>query len=98
MGEPEVDAVTQYYADGRRGDSRYTPAKIAWELERTAKGDGYYGNALRVAKDLDCVDAEDRSLLDRWATGKQGGTDHVALQQLALKIDQYYGATSAGDK
>lgn len=24
--------------------------RIAWELERTAMGDGYYGDALRVAK------------------------------------------------
>lgn len=93
---PEVDAITQHYADSRRGDRRYTPARIAWELERTAMGDGHYGNALRVAKDLECVDAVERSLLDRWATGKQGGTEHIALQELALKIDNHYSATSAG--
>ena len=62
--------------------------QIAWELERTAMGDGHYGNALRVAKDLPCVDAADKSLLDRWATGKQYGVDHISLQQLAIKIDQ----------
>lgn len=90
--EPEVDAITQYYADGRRGDRRYTPERIAQELQQTAEGFAYYGNVLRVAKDLECVDTEDRALLDRWATGKQGGTDRVALQQLALKVYQYYGA------
>lgn len=79
--------ITEYYADTRRGDRRYSPARIAWELERTAMGDGHYGNALRVAKDLPGVTAEDRSMLDRYATGKQGGTDHVALQELAMRID-----------
>jgi len=78
--------ITRHYADGRRGDRRYNEARIAWELECTAMGEAYYGNALRVAKDLDCVTPEDRSLLDRWATGGNGGTDHVALQDLALKI------------
>ena len=29
-----------------------------------------------------------KSLLDRWATGKQYGVDHIYLQQLAIKIDQ----------
>ena len=80
--------ITQYYAETRRGDRRYSPARIAWELERTAMGDGYYGNALRVAKDLPEVTAEDRSLLDRYATGKQRVTDHIALQDLAWRIDR----------
>lgn len=66
---------------------RYNEAKIAWELERTAMGDGFYGNALRVAKDLPGIAAKDRALLDRYATGNQRGTDHVALQDLAMKID-----------
>lgn len=90
-------AVTEYYAEGRRGDRRYSPARIAWEIERTAMGDGHYGNALRVAKDLPEVTAEDRSLLDRYATGKQRGTDHVALQDLALRIDRA-AIDAAGDK
>lgn len=69
----------------RRG---YSLARIAWELERTALGDGYYGNALRVAKDLREVGPHDRALLDRYATGKHTSTDHVALQSLALRIDE----------
>lgn len=67
--------------------SGYSLAQIAFELERTALGDGYYGNALRVAKDIHGVSDKDRSLLDRFATGTNGGTDHVALQDLALRID-----------
>lgn len=65
----------------------YNEAQIAWELERTAMGDGFYGNALRVAKDLPYLTADHRALLDRYATGCQSGTDHVALQDLALLID-----------
>ena len=88
VGDEKDAAITSYYAEGRRGDRTYLPSRIAWELERTAMGDGHYGNALRVAKDLPCVDAADKSLLDRWATGKQYGVDHISLQQLAIKIDQ----------
>lgn len=69
----------------RRG---YSLARIAWELERTALGYGYYGNALRVAKDLREVGPQDKALLDRYATGKHTSTDHVALQSLALRIDE----------
>jgi len=87
-GDEKDAAITSYYAEGRRGDRTYLPSRIAWELERTAMGDGHYGNALRVAKDIPCVDAADKSLLDRWATGKQYGVDHISLQQLAIKIDQ----------
>lgn len=82
----QKETVTEYYAESRRGDRRYSPARIAWELERTAMGDAHYGNALRVAKDLPEVTAEDRSLLDRYATGKQSGTDHIAIQKLAGRI------------
>lgn len=65
----------------------YTRARIAWELERTAMGDGYYGNALRVAKDLPEATADDRARLDRYATGRHFATDHAALQDLAMRID-----------
>lgn len=64
----------------------YDANHIAWELERTALGEAHYGNALRVAKDMMCVNEGDRSLLERYATGSQGGTDHVELQSLAIKI------------
>jgi hypothetical protein len=66
-------------------DKQYNERRIAWELERTAMGDGYYGNALRVAKDIPCVTPEDRAVLDRYATGTQTGIDHLALQDIALR-------------
>lgn len=69
----------------------YGPRRIAWELERTAMGDAFYGNALRVAKDLACATENDRALLDRWAAGRQQLGDHIQLQALANKI-------AAGDK
>lgn len=65
----------------------YNLARIAWEVERTAVGDAFYGNALRVAKDIPGLTPDDRALLDRFATGSNGGMDHVQLQTLAMKID-----------
>ena len=47
---------------------KYGPARIAWELEQTASGSAYYGNALRVAKDFSVVTPEERVILDVWAT------------------------------
>lgn len=64
----------------------YNAARIAWELERTALGDGFYGNALAVAKDIPGVTPEEKGLLDRYATGLQAGMDHLALQALAIRI------------
>lgn len=66
----------------------YSHARIAWELERTALNDGFYGNALRVAKDLPGMSSDDRALLDRYATGQQTGIDHIALQALALRVNR----------
>ena len=64
----------------------YNLKRIAWELERTAMGDGFYGNALRVAKDIPEVTPEERSLLDRYATGGNSGRDFFALQDLAMRL------------
>jgi hypothetical protein len=83
------DDVARYRAAIAKatGKAPYNAARVAWELERTAMGDGYYGNALRVAKDIPGLTDDDRALLDRYATGRNAGTDHVALQDLALRID-----------
>lgn len=65
----------------------YVRKRIAWELERTAMGDGYYGGALRAAKGFPEATPSVRSLLDRWATGKEGGlSDHTDLCAFALQI------------
>jgi len=66
----------------------YNLHRVAWELERTALNDGFYGNALRVAKDIPGVTDEERALLDRYATGGIQSMDHCALQRLAMKIDE----------
>lgn len=66
--------------------AQYNRKRIGWELERTAMGDGYYGNALRVAKDIPGLTDQDRAVLDRYATGSQHDTDHIALQDIAMKV------------
>lgn len=65
---------------------QYNRKRIGWELERTAMGDGFYGNALRVAKDFPELSDEDRSVLDRYSTGAQRHSDHIALQVIAMKV------------
>ncbi len=79
------ETITEYYTDRNR-QNWYNEKRIGWELERTAMGDGYYGNALRVAKDIPGVTDEERSLLDRWATGRQSSSDRFRLQDLAMKV------------
>lgn len=65
----------------------YNRKRIAWELERTAMGDGYYGSALYAAKELPEATPAVRSLLDRWATGKESGlSDRTNLCAFALQI------------
>lgn len=64
----------------------YSLRAIANELQLTAQGSGFYGNALRVAKDLSFLTAEDRSILDRYASGNQLAVDHLALQGIANKV------------
>lgn len=43
--------------------------RIAWELERTAMGDGYYGDALRAAKEFP---ADPVALPDGWVAVPRG--------------------------
>lgn len=64
----------------------YNATRIAFELQCTALGEAYFGNALRVAKDIPGVTPEDRALLDRYATGTQRGIDHIYLQSLSQRI------------
>lgn len=62
--------------------------QIARQLERTALGDGFYGQALATAKNFDFLNDADRAVIDRYASGEQRGTDHVQLQDVANKIRQ----------
>ena len=98
MSNPPKPAPCNCKPEPERGPVEATPyslKRIAWELERTAMGDGFYGNALRVAKDIPGITPEDRSVLDRYATGTQTCTDHVHLQWLAQRLLAHEG-TSAG--
>ena len=64
----------------------YDAIKIAQELQDTAQGINYYGNALRVAKDFSVVSAEDRTILDKCASGTIGFEERMRLQDIAIKI------------
>ena len=66
--------------------NQYNNKRIAWELERTAMGDGYYGNALYVAMDMAQTTQTDREVLHRYMHGSNLKTDHVKLQDLAMRI------------
>jgi len=59
---------------------------IARDLEGTALGDSFFGEALAQARVLPCVTEEDKALLSRYLQGTNAGTDHVALQDLARRI------------
>jgi hypothetical protein len=72
----------------------YNGQRIAWELDRTALGEAFFGNALRVAKDVPCLTAEDRAVLDRFATGTNSKTDHIKLQDIARRVRQEVDAAS----
>ena len=64
----------------------YSNKQIAHELERTALNDGFFGNALYVAKDIPSLTREEKAVLIRYSVGMARSTDHIALQQLAIKI------------
>ncbi len=61
----------------------YDCKKIADELEATAKGRGYYGNALYVARDFPWATHNDRALLMRYMYGSELLTDKDKLIEFA---------------
>lgn len=73
--------------------STYNGEQIARELDETAAGQAYHGNALRAAKDFPCLDGTDRHMLDKWATGSNQSGDHWALQRIAVKLREYQPPT-----
>ena len=64
----------------------YSNKQIAHELERTALNDGFFGQALYAARDIQEVTRDDKAVLIRYSVGMARATDHIALQQLAIKI------------
>ena len=65
---------------------KYDHHKIAQELDDTAFGRTYYGNALYVALDIPCVTDAQRAVLRRWLSGGQVSGDFYELQQIAIDI------------
>lgn len=61
---------------------------MADQLQQTAMGEAYFGNALQVAKEIPGLTQDELELIDRFATGQQKDTDHIALQQLANKLKE----------
>lgn len=67
----------------------YTALKIAQELQATAQGDAYFGNALYVARDLPCVTKNDIQCLNRWLNGTQTSVDRFRLQDMVVYITEW---------
>lgn len=67
----------------------YNLLKIADELDETALGKKYNGNALYVARDLPCVTNNDVDVLNRFLWSNTIETDHCKLQQIAIYIREY---------
>ena len=65
---------------------KYNNRIIAKELTRTALGNGYYGNALYVAKDIPGLTEDERWVILRYLHGNQKVSDQLALQDIANKI------------
>lgn len=61
---------------------------ISQKLIDTALGATYHGQALRTAKGLHFLSKKECLVISRRINGNQQGTDHIALQDIALKIKQ----------
>lgn len=67
--------------------SKYTLNQIADELDATALGESYYGNALYVARDFSFLTYDDKCVLTAWMDGSNKNLDLcVELQAIAIKI------------
>lgn len=60
---------------------QYTEQEFAMELKRIATGTARYGNTPMAP----ALDPQDQALLERFATGQQGGDDSVQLKALSEK-------------
>lgn len=59
---------------------------LAHQLEQTALNKGFHGSALYEARSLPGMTYDDKIVLSRWLRGVQRGADHIALQDIAVKI------------
>lgn len=88
IAEPAIAAIRKVLEQPKQEPpaNKYNEKRIAWELERTAMGDGYYGNSLYVALDMPQATKADKDMLHRYLHGSNLVIDHVRLQDLALRI------------
>jgi len=63
---------------------KYDHTQIAKELEATASGDSYYGNALYVAMDFPWATQKHKSMLQRYLHGSELSGDRFTLQEFAI--------------
>jgi hypothetical protein len=64
----------------------YDNKQIAKELQATAQGDSYYGNALYVALDFPFLSKKDKDCLHRYMQGAELRKDRFQLQDIAISI------------
>jgi hypothetical protein len=63
---------------------KYDHKQIAKELEATASGESYYGDALYVALDFPWTTHNDRAMLRRYLYGSKLKTDKNHLQEFSI--------------
>lgn len=61
-------------------------SEVSKKLTETALGVAYHGTALREALHLPCLEPFERYCIGRWLDGSNVATDHVALQDIAVRI------------
>lgn len=68
---------------------KYDAIKIANELNATALGEAYHGNALYVARDIPCVTKNDVQCLNKWLNGTNTASDGWRLQEISNYIREW---------
>jgi hypothetical protein len=65
----------------------YNLKQIAKELQATAQGEAFFGNALYVARDLPIVSGNTKDMLTRWLHGTQTNADRFRLQDFVILLN-----------
>jgi len=80
--------------------SVYNLKQIASEIQATAEGRAFYGNALFVAMDFPFLTAEDKNIIDLHQTGqnRKYGMDSTALRMRLQDIVVKIRRESEGEK
>lgn len=69
---------------------KYDHTQIAKEINDTALGNSYHGNALRVALDIPCIKMSPahHCAIQRYLREAQLATDHIRLQEVAILLQK----------